>query len=94
MFGYQYHEIYLHYRIGILLRNMSSVSRVIGLSGEGRLINGMKKKFASANSKLHRICGETGNVTKLEKLLTSNKDIDLSKIKFVSEITVFRSRLL
>lgn len=66
------------------------VSRVIGLSGEGRLINGMKKKFASANSKLHRICAETGNVNKLEKLLTSNKDIDLSTIKFVSDTLVFR----
>lgn len=67
---------------------MSSVSRAIGLSGEGRLINGMKKKFASANSKLHRICAETGNVNKLEKLLTSNKDIDLSTIKFVSMVVL------
>ena len=64
--------------------NTTLVSRVMGLSSEMRIINGMKKKFASPNCKLLRICAETGNVNKLERLLASYQGSDVLAIRFVS----------
>lgn len=64
--------------------NTTLVSRVMGLSSEMRIINGMKKKFASPNCKLLRICAETGNVNKLERLLSSYQGTDVLAVKFVS----------
>ena len=52
------------------------------------IIEGIKRKFASANCKLIRICTVTGNVDKLEKLLTDNKDIDVGKVQHVSILSV------
>lgn len=48
------------------------------------IIEGIKRKFASANCKLIRICTITGNVEKLEKLLTDNKEIEVGKVQYVS----------
>ena len=53
------------------------------------IIEGLKRKFASANCKLIRICTITGNVDKLEKLLTDNKDIDVGKVQHVSVLFAF-----
>ena len=60
------------------------VSRVIGMSGDMGLLTGMKKKFASPHTKLLRICTETGNVSKLEKLVAAHRDFDIKTARFVS----------
>ena len=66
------------------------VCKIMGLSSEMRIINGMRKKFASPNSKLLRICSETGNVSKLERLLSKYRDFDVLGVRYVSHFLFVR----
>jgi hypothetical protein len=49
------------------------------------LFEGMKRRFASHDAKLIRICKVTGNVEKMEKIWTSNPTTKIEKIKEVEQ---------
>ena len=47
------------------------------------LFDRLKKKFASQETKLIRICSVTGNVEKMEKIWISNPETKIEKINLV-----------
>jgi hypothetical protein len=63
------------------------------------LFEGLKRRFASTQSKLTRICIVTGNVDKLQILIEKQPNINLEKIRKVRlrvglELAKTQSRLI
>lgn len=49
------------------------------------LFDGLKRKLSSNEIKMIRICRETGNVEKMEKIWTSNPGTKMERINLVGQ---------